>query len=296
VKLVICCALWGDWHLRVFREKSLPTILHPSNLPAMAERIEVEWLFYTPHHDKRAAEFVPKMCVPSQVVSLNLQLGYKTAWAFAKYEAAKRGALVMFLAPDIVWSIGSFNHLTDILEDGKTTVFMSHPRGVEEHFCGHPKTGEELMEQCRKFPHPVNDSEVITNRPFTKHPEMILWPVKGGWLCRMFAREPLIAHPDTAFTAKNLIESMPDVNIGVVASSDDACGVSLAPSDTEQHHYKHGNVFRPEAMKPFVEHHWSECGEFVASKPVLWRYGEVCPKSLLTATKQSQQLVKEAFA
>jgi hypothetical protein len=297
MKLLICCALWGDWHTRVFTEKALPTLLHDSNLPAMSRKLDVEWIFYTHKHEHdRIYPLVERMGVKTGIVQIQLQNGYKTAWRYGKYESDKRDGIAMFLAPDIVWSKGSFDHIADLILAGKRLIFMTHPRGIEDTFSGEPKTGRELMGTCFEHMHPVNSSEIVGGRPFTKHPEMILWKLKCGYLARMFAREPLISPPEMEFNEVNLPAfEIDEDKRAVVLSSDDACGVSLAPLETEQHHYKHGNTFNVDAIRAFLKKNRSSQGKWLASQPVLWRGGEVDKHELMITTKQSQQIVAEAF-
>lgn len=297
MRLVICCALWGEWHRRVFAEKALPTLLHDSNLPAMNRKLDVRWMFFTPKSELDLIyPFVERMGVRASIVPIGLQNGYKTAWGYGKYEAEKLDALSMFLAPDIIWSKGSLDHIADLILSGKRLVFMTHPRGIEDKFDGEAKTGEELMRFRNEHQHPVNAAEIVGAMPFTKHPEMVLWPLKAGYLVRMFAREPLICPPEIGFSEKNLpATSVPEDERAVVKSSDDACGVSLAPIETERHHYRHGNVFRPESLSPFVKHHKSAVGKWLASQPVIWRHGVTDENELRVTTKQSQQIVNQAF-
>lgn len=297
MRLVIACALWGEWHTRVFQTKALPTLLHDSNLPAMDRKLDVRWMFFTPKQEvSRILPLVGQIGVKATIVPIGLQNGYKTAWGYAKYEAEKLDALVMFLAPDIVWSMGSLDHVADLILSGKRMVFMTHPRGIEDRFDGELRTGQGLMAIREKHQHPVNVAEVIENRPFTKHPEMVLWPIKGGYLVRMFAREPLICPPEMGFNEKNLpAVPMPDQEMAVVKSSDDACGISLAPLDTEEHHYKHGNVFRVEGLHGFLDHHKSSMGHWLASQPVIWRHGETEERNVWQVGKQSQMIVQQAF-
>lgn len=298
MRLVVCCALWGEWHTRVFTEKALPTLLHDSNLPAMSRKIEVEWIFYTNKQEReKLRPLAQRLGVKAEVIGIQLHNGYKTAWRYAKYEAEKAEALVMFLAPDIVWSKGSLDHIADLIVSGKRLIFMTHPRGVEHRFDGEIRTGEEMMAMLQEHPHPVNTAEIVGNRPFTKHPEMILWRLKGGFMARMFGREPLVCPPEMKFNEKNLPAStVPDSESAVVSSSDSACGVSLAPMETEAHHYRHGNVFRVEALPGFLNEHKSSMGFWLASQPVVWRYGKLDEKNLWQIRKQSQYIVNQAFA
>lgn len=297
MKLILVIGVWGAWHLNVFKKKALPTILHESNLPALG--LDAEFRIYT-HENERgalleASEAIAKH-VPCEIFSIGLPEGYKTAWQHACGSTASEN-LVMFLQPDIVWSIGSFPHIGERIKAGKRMIFCPQMRGTESFYTGLPLTGQELMAICHEDAHPVNKSEEAGIIGFTRHPEVILWPVRGGWVCRMFAREPLVCDPAMKFNSQNLPDSPIDGDlVDVIASSDDACGISLCKREQEYDHYRGGTMLmNAERVGQLTKGHPSSVALPVALQHSILRYGLMDQEEVDKAIRDSHDFAVEAL-
>lgn len=289
----IAVTVYGDWHRRVFMKKALPTLeLETLGMPAKfwiwTRENEVGGFLEAKHQIDKV--------MPCEIVGGDLPIGYKNGWQQTG-DRAEPGDLVMQIQPDIVWSKGSLAHFGELIRSGKRMIYCPQPRGTEDFYPSYSLTGEQLMRIVHEDGHPVNLSEDPTRRGFTRHPEVILWPIKGGWICRMLAREPLVCPAKTFFSHHNLPASrVPDEQLAVVESSDKACGVSLCKRDVEWDHYRNSNaVIHAEQVSQFIDAHKSSAALEIASRHSLLRYGEVDAEEMERVIEQSNEFVGQAF-
>jgi hypothetical protein len=302
-RLDLIIPVWGNWHLKVFADKALPTILHESNLPAMAAALDVRVIIYTREAgETMLASLTPRLESVCEVVVQNADMprGYKDAWGYGFAQSRYRGALSMLVAPDIVWSAGSFAHIAALIsEGGRRLVYMPHMRGLPETFAGETLSGEAMLRAVKAHPHPVNLSEEVTSKVFTLHPEMVLWPIAGGWIARLFAREPLVLDPARMLlNSQNLLAGdAPAEGLALVESSDAACGVSLAPRERESHFWNRDGVheYHPDRLARFTKKYDSAVTRALASRTTLLRYGEIDAAELEDNERKANAAVERAF-
>lgn len=296
-RLNIVVAVWGAWHRHIFLDKALCTILHESNLPAMG--MECRFLLYT--NESNAGEFAEAQesiskVLPCEVRTMQLPDGYKTAWQDATVNAGQ-DELMMFLQADIVWSKGSFPYIAELIKAGKRLIYMPHMRGTEPFYPKYVLPADELMRIVREDAHPVNKSQEVGSFGFTRHPETVLWPVKGGWVARLFAREPLICPASMRFNGHNLPQFELDRSVvGIVESSDKACGVSLASRDVEWDHYRNSNAQASAGqVGSFANGHQNAMTLQTAELVTVLRYGEMNPDEVSDRIVESRLFMEEAL-
>jgi hypothetical protein len=293
--LTIVVTVWGEWHRRVFAHKALPTILHESNLPAMG--LDCKFVIYTKeggYNGLREQMEVIQRFVPCEIVEANLPDGYKTAWQDANL---KNDGLILQIQPDIVWSKGSFAHLAELIKAGKKYIYCPQPRGTEAFYTSQTLPGRELMHILHEDGHPVNKSEEADSISFTRHPEVVLWPIKGGWVARMFAREPLVCPGKIKFNHHNLPMDKPSIEeLAVIESSEKCCGVSLAPRDKEWDHYRDSTMrLHPDRVGEFAKGHESALTLEVAKLTSILQYGDIDPVEAEEVIGSSYSFMEDAL-
>jgi hypothetical protein len=294
--LNIVVAVWGAWYRKVFLDKALATLLDPSNLPSMG--IDCRLIVYT--NESHLSEFIElepavRKYVPCEIRSMQLPDGYKTAWQDAALKAGEDD-LMVFLQADIVWSKGAFAHIANLIKAGKKLIYIPHMRGTEPFYPKYALTGEELMRIVAEDAHPLNKAQEVNQSHFTHHPETVLWPVKGGWVARLFAREPLVCPAWMRFNGHNLPALPVDRNlIALVESTDQACAVSLSRRDAEWDHYRSSTLqAEPERVGDFSIGHKSSVTAPVAELYSFLRYGEVDPDEVKRAVAESREFADKA--
>lgn len=298
-RLLIVTALWGEWHVDMFLNKSLPSLLHESNFGTLAKKHFCRWKIYAkPEYLERVDRIadIAREVIPVDVVD-STEGGYKTVWHAGERDALQLGAMAMYLPPDVVWSRGSMSHIANLISDGKKAIFVSHPRGMPEEFDWYPRSSEELMKTCKRRWHALNHSAEVMNNCFTNHPEFVLWPITNGWICRMFARELFVADPKLiGFNDSNLPDQMLDERLmHVVGSSEDVLGVSLAPENKDRRMHGEKNALTAEKVAEWSGNFHSYTNPWMASKPILWKYGRVSDWEVESAVKASQRFVDDVY-
>lgn len=125
--------VWGDWHIDLFLNLTLPNLLSPRNLPALASRGRVVYrVFTTPPGRQR----IEASDIARRLHALDLDVEYLTplgtrapdsSWHVhwfhrAAAEAKAAGAFVLFVAPDSLWTDGSFEQMAKHMLAGRRGV------------------------------------------------------------------------------------------------------------------------------------------------------------------------------
>lgn len=209
---------WGAGHTQLFLDVSLPSQLAPGNLPALAAHPGVRYRIFTTAADaetirassayQRLVEVVPTEIhlieVPPGAVSWELLTRcQKTAIA----DAAAEGAALVFLAPDTVFSDGSFASLARLVAQGKRAVLAAGVRLERESFVpaflaqfrpqGEPAAvvpPRALVALATRHWHPITHS--LMWPPHTVWPSHLYWSAgEEGLLARCFHLHPILVYP-----------------------------------------------------------------------------------------------------
>ena len=258
---VFTTVFWGDWHRDMFLKINLPTLLAAGNLPTFAGGVACEYLIFTTSADAkilkqnasfaRLRSFMPveiKIFAPSKTRHpIDL---HRDIWHVATDRARRRGALILFMPPDVGWADGSFARLRDTLIAGKRAIFMAYPRVVSDTIVPamlerHPRSAEAMTISPRQMMtlavthiHPLMAVYDRAASHFPLHPEMVLWPIKNdGFLLRFLARELFCFEPGAYPLNKQALLAClpPREKIHVFDDAREFLGVSLTPrwKDTE---------------------------------------------------------------
>lgn len=300
-EISIVTALWGDWHIEQFVSYVLPALSHPSNLPALAARAQCVWRIHTRADDEARLNSIVeplRHCMRVHVTTNGGQAGkhYRDAWHHEHEAGANGGTIVMFLPPDVVWSIGSFTHIANLIEVGVRNIYTAHPRSRPSELYAEPRSAADLMRQVVADQHPLNKSHEYESRHFTRHPEMIIWQVKGAKVVRLFAREMFVCDPqEVNFNPSNLPDAI-GMGPHMVTLSDDAFGVSLAPELHDECNYAgRERMCSAEFVANWLKEYNSPANRWIASQAVVWRHGDVDAEELAQMIADSGHYADDVF-
>lgn len=248
--------MWGDWHVGMFLDANLPTMLAPGNLPAFTRAIDLEYLIYTTPDDAarmtRSLSFQRlRTLVKVDLKSFTPQSTndpialHHSIWEEGIDRARAGGSFIVLMPPDVVWADGSFAHLAAALGEGKHAIFMTYPRVVSETLvpsmlhrfppdenAAITIPAPEMVSLALTHIHPLMAAYTRSGSHFPVHPEMVIWPVEGdGFLLRLLARELFCFEPGRYdLNQQSLLRSMPRVSeIHLFRDSTEFLGLSLTP-------------------------------------------------------------------
>jgi uncharacterized surface protein with fasciclin (FAS1) repeats len=128
----VITSVWGDHHIRLFLDLTVPNILSSGNLPALAASGCILYrIFTTP----AGREQISKSKICQRLASL-VQIEYLTplghrvpepVWHIhwfhrAAAEAKAAGAIVIFVPPDTLWNNGAFEHMAAHIAAGRRGI------------------------------------------------------------------------------------------------------------------------------------------------------------------------------
>jgi len=210
--------VWGAHHTDLFLDLTLPNVLSPGNLPAMAAGHAVRYRIFTTPADRDRVLAHPNGRRLHQIVPVDfvLPLGerapdvqYHVHWFHRSATEAKRdGAVAMFVPPDTLWSDGTFRHGAAIMASGKKAVAVPFLQVVAEtcvpeakaRFGGPVEQGltippAELVALARRHLHPLTGA-ATPGSPHARPALEMHWPVPGdGFLSRFAVREAFAIDP-----------------------------------------------------------------------------------------------------
>lgn len=248
VHLTTC--LWGPWHLEIMERSTLPTLLAPGNLPALARRMAVRYRIATTPADRERISAWPIFRRLAETVEVDFvaehetpDIIYHVEWYHQAAAGARADAAFWLLVPpDVAWSDGTLSHVADAIEAGKSAIAMPYLRVVSETClpeivrCGRP--GEplaippgELVRLAVRHLHPLSAAVLARGRHSRPSLEA-LWRVPGeGLVFRHMVRELLTFDPRRIVPTHLWYAGSGCTidDIRVVTDSDDMFMLSFAP-------------------------------------------------------------------
>jgi hypothetical protein len=124
--------VWGERHVDLYLDLTLPNVLSSGNLPVLARRHDVVYRFFTTPEaraqiersmlfgrlaDTCAIEFLTPLGQRTPDVSWHVHWFHRSA-----AEAKAAGAMAVFVPPDTLWTEGAFARIGDLLAAGRKGV------------------------------------------------------------------------------------------------------------------------------------------------------------------------------
>ncbi len=268
-------AVWGDEYLSTFLEVTLPNHLSKGNLDAFDASKDAIYKIYTSEKDlnrieenihyKKIARMMKTsiMAVPGLYTPVEYKLQADHAKALSAMnrlhrlaiaEANAENATLIFLAPDMLFSVGSFSKLLEFADLGKRAVVIPSIRAVKEKFLpeferlfkdeyGHFQApARDMVRLALKHVHQLTEKYFIDSTSFADTPRNIFWRVGDeGLLGRCSHFHPLMICPEEktifpllAIDHDYYITAISDYkDFYIVSDSDDIVAVDLSYRDKQ---------------------------------------------------------------
>ena len=260
--------VWGQRYLRRFFEFSLPTMIAPGNIPALAAALPCTFVFLTSAQDAELIAEHPgyrhlsAICRTEIVPIDDLITGdnHSTTITLA-YERAMRAAAAitdtcfLFLISDYLVADGSFRHVLARIQEGASGVLAGNFQVTEEDAAPafHSTFGSgdvaltlaprALAAWALRHLHPVTAANTV-NFPLNHslHSNRLFWRVDEDTLLGRFYLMHMIAiRPETrdfvigaSCDYSFIPELCPSGNVAVLTDSDDYLVVELQPRQHER--------------------------------------------------------------
>jgi hypothetical protein len=222
MRLYFSTPVWGDGHIELFKTIGLPSLLSPSNLPALAEPAQCRYFIYTRPQDveqlkdceafRRLEGLIP---VVIHLLPDLIELPY-LIFAECNSDTLRRAdeddVAAVFLPPDCVWSDGSFANLQKLADAGKSVVHITGVRlnkdtAAPELVSRRDQNGSvlnigarELTEFGLRNLHPVARSHFWREYDGALLPTNLYWTTPDqGLVIRCFHLHPLLVKSQIKF-------------------------------------------------------------------------------------------------
>lgn len=211
----IITIVWGEHHARLFLDLTLPNVLSPGNLPALCREHDVTYRFFTTPETRDLIAGSPG----GRALASHCSIEYETplgdrrpdvSWHVHWFhrsaaEGKRRGAAVVFVPPDTLWSDGAFARMGELLDAGKTGIACPFVI-VSAETCGpevlerfRDPSGEALIigyadmaDLVNRHMHPLQVLG-MAGGPHARPAFEIHYPVAGHGLISRYAVRELVA-------------------------------------------------------------------------------------------------------
>jgi len=312
-KIFMVSAVWGEWHVAMMLDANFPTLLALGNLPALADKHDIEFLIYTTPEDKIKIEQSASFQEVKKIVPVKLDTNlfnsnpgnspviHHEAWIIAKRKAEKEAGLVWNMLPDVMFSDGSLAHVGDLLAAGKQAIMWFYPRAVAETFVpaaqkkwndGHVLSipGREMLGLNLQHLHPVMAAYFVDSPYFPNHPELIIWPIRGdGLLVRMLINVYNVFDPNRFQLNEQQLPTLEhkDEDYSFIQDSDVFFGTSLAPLGKDSIWYNRSRDADPISIARWWLEYDSPSNDQVASHDIKLHTKDYLPASWRKAERAS---------
>ena len=262
VKLLV--PVWGYHHIRHFLECSLPTMLAPGNVPAVAEALPAEFVIMTSANDEAFIREHPAFRLLAECCNTSVRLidhlitdgNYSTTITLAYTEAVREAGNAMvdtcffFLVSDYIVADGSFGNALRRMQKGISAVVVGNCQVVLEDALPWLEDRLATSRLTLKLPprvlmgwalnnlHPATLANTV-NIPFNhnSHTNRLFWRVDGSTLLgRFYLMHMLCVRPEiTNFVIGSscdysfVPEMCPSGDVEAITDSDEYLVVELQP-------------------------------------------------------------------
>jgi len=279
--------VWGYRHVRQFLETSLPTLLAPGNIPAVARSLPCEFVFLTSAEDEAYIRQQPLFHQLAEVCDVEIRRidhlitgsNYSTTITLSYTEAIRAAGEDMletcffFLVSDYIMANGSLSSVLKRMQGGESAVQVGNFQVVMEDALPWIEeqrrvTGElnltsrQLMSWALAHIHPSTTANMV-NFPFShnSHSNRLFWRVDGDTLIgRFYLMHMICIRPEvTDFVIgascdySFIPELCPSGNVSVITDSDEYLVIEMQPRDHESAFLRPGPAKPAELAKSLSE-------------------------------------------
>lgn len=304
--------VWGEQFIVQFLRVSLPTLLAPGNLPAVAAALPTTFVFLTNSEGAEllrnhpATIYLQSICEVEFDIIDDLITGdnYSTTLTLAYARAVRATGAAMldtcffFLISDYIMADGSLGNVLARLQAGASGVLAGNFQVVEEdakktllsEFDSNGPSmvikSRELMAWATNYLHPMTLANTV-NFPmyFSLHSNRLFWRVDENtligrfYLMHMIAIRPEVAafQIGSSCDYSFIPEMCPSDNVHVMTDSDEYLVVEMQKRMHENRFIKLGGVDRASLATSLAE--WTtERHRKNAHHPVVYRANETSPE------------------
>ena len=282
MKFHVITNVWGERHTDLFLKMTLPNVLSSGNLPALASAHNVRYRIYTTPSDRAHIEASEPGRRLAQLMPLDFvtPLGdrvpdvfYHVHWFHrAAAEAKCDGAIAVFVAPDSLWSDGTFRHCGEIMARGYKAIATPFLQVVVEtclpdalkRFGGQPDGSISippagLYELGRRHLHPLT-ALAMPRSPHGRPALDLIWPVPGeGFVSRFAVRELFAFDPRRCPITFLWYAGGPEdqESIYLASGPEEMAMLSVDPLDKHHVNYIVGHAVTPGDLVRSTLHPWN---------------------------------------
>lgn len=216
-KYLITNLVYGSTYTKLFTEQHLKSVLDDSNLAAITDKYDVEYVIFTDKQTARDLSYHPNVHKLSQTVKMTSQLFEWPAQQISKYQlryglilnmvkesirkAIDDNALLTTWVADLVVAKEFFPRVLAKMEAGHGAVFVVPLRSASEAVVpvlnkqAGALSDKDLFSVCHECLHPLWVAAHWHNPQFTKLPFTLHWEGQGGMLSRTFQPTPIVFKP-----------------------------------------------------------------------------------------------------
>lgn len=216
-KYLITNLVYGDTYSKLFCNNHIKSLLDDSNLAAITDKYDVEYMIFTDAQTERSLAFHPNVERLSKLIKVSSQTFQWPANSANKFahryslllnvfkasveKALAENALLTTWVADLVVAKEFFPRILKRINDGHDAVFVLPLRAASESLT--PKLNEhhgalQDLDLCQlgiEHLHPLWVACHWDNPQFTKLPFTLLWQGQGGLLARTFSTTPIVFRP-----------------------------------------------------------------------------------------------------
>lgn len=240
MRFLLTLAVWGDWHIDQLVRNALPSLRAPGNLDAVDYVISV-------HTRAREADRVMSALAGANIeIRAPIPENTGSAQAIANgaihhcarldfERASAAGEVWGLLAPDMVWSEGSFALYRRLIEGGNKAVFRPLLR-VDSALAGTVREfgNRHLAKLALDCEHEMGRLYRADADGFTTHTEAIIWTAPDGRLHQTISADVVLCLArETGVTGQFLCAEEYNGRMAAVRDSDESVALAMTPPDKD---------------------------------------------------------------
>ena len=252
-------AVWGDWHINQFVTNGLPSLKVSGNL----DSIDYVIAAYTRSKDyarmQAALEGVKaELSAPIADDTGDWQeVANSTIQSYAAQDiktAITANEVWGLLAPDMVWSEGTFALYSQLIDTGKKAIFRPLLRVDSDKTGKIEQFGKRhLAKLALECEHDVGKIYRADAEHFTTHPEAIIWPALDGRLHQTISADVVLCVANKMDITSQFLSAAPfGDDMAVITDSDESVALAMCPTD-KFYGWQYGNgPLTPALVRNFV--------------------------------------------
>ena len=296
-------AVWGDWHIDQFIRHGLPSLKTPGNLDAIDYIISV-WTRPADFERLKAVlegtSFELRATIADdtggwqEVANITIQ-----SYAIQDIVAAgQAGEVWGLLAPDMVWSEGTFALYRKLLETGRKIIFRPLLR-VDSDQVGTIQQFDvrHLAKMALENEHSVGQIYRADTDRFTTHPETIIWPAPDGRLHQTISADAVLFIANQASITPQFLcdEPFNDQTMAVIRDSDESVALAMCPANKHYEWQNGGGPLTPDSVRRFRTGFPSPTIHGLAQRPYRLHIGDTESSRWADVEQRANAFIAEVF-